>query len=102
MYNHFEFQDIAGIVYTIYESIGKSVVVPHCGSKTINVRLTVSPDSKAKPASATHNSAMANKFNAKRQRLKQRKLLKLEDDEDDSGSIGEFQMNLPIDQIEIK
>ena len=42
------FKDIAGIVYTIYESIGKSVVVPYCGSKTINVRLTVSPDSKAK------------------------------------------------------
>lgn len=31
-------------MYTIYESIGKSVVVPYCGSKTINVRLTVSPD----------------------------------------------------------
>lgn len=34
-------------MYTIYESIGKTVVVPYCGSKTINVRLTVSPDSKA-------------------------------------------------------
>lgn len=41
--------DIAGIVSTIYESIGKSVVVPHYGSKTINVRLTVSPDSKTRP-----------------------------------------------------
>lgn len=40
--------DIAGIVSTIYESIGKSVVVPHYGSKTINVRLTVSPDSKTR------------------------------------------------------
>nr|XP_017107585.1 protein naked cuticle isoform X4 [Drosophila bipectinata] len=40
--------DIVGIVYTIYESIGKSVVVPHCGSKTINVRLTVSPEGKSK------------------------------------------------------
>lgn len=36
--------DIAGIVYTIYESIGKSVTVPCNGSKTINVRLTVSPE----------------------------------------------------------
>ncbi|SPP76546.1 protein naked cuticle isoform X1 [Drosophila guanche] len=42
--------DIVGIVYTIYESIGKSVVVPHCGSKTINVRLTVSPEGKSKSA----------------------------------------------------
>ncbi|XP_014088333.2 protein naked cuticle [Bactrocera oleae] len=44
--------DIVGIVYTIYESIGKSVVVPHCGSKTINVRLTVSPEGKSKSAAA--------------------------------------------------
>lgn len=38
------FQDIAGIVSTIYESIGKSVTVPHYGSKTIQVRLTVVPE----------------------------------------------------------
>lgn len=37
-------QDIAGIVSTIYESIGKSVTVPHYGSKTIQVRLTVVPE----------------------------------------------------------
>ncbi|VVC91984.1 unnamed protein product [Leptidea sinapis] len=37
-------QDIAGIVSTIYESIGKSVTVPHYGSKTIQVRLTVIPE----------------------------------------------------------
>lgn len=36
--------DIAGIVSTIYESIGKSVTVPHYGSKTIQVRLTIVPD----------------------------------------------------------
>ncbi|XP_026731354.1 protein naked cuticle homolog [Trichoplusia ni] len=36
--------DIAGIVSTIYESIGKSVTVPHYGSKTIQVRLTVVPE----------------------------------------------------------
>lgn len=29
---------------TIYESIGKSVTVPHYGSKTIQVRLTVVPE----------------------------------------------------------
>ncbi|KAJ0182493.1 hypothetical protein K1T71_001862 [Dendrolimus kikuchii] len=41
--------DIAGIVSTIYESIGKSVTVPHYGSKTIQVRLTVVPeDGKAR------------------------------------------------------
>lgn len=64
-----DLQDIAGIVYTIYESIGKSVVVPHCGSKTINVRLTVSPDAK-KPA--------------KKQRLKTKRLFK--GDEEECGS----------------
>lgn len=37
-------QDIAGIVSTIYDSIGKSVTVPHYGSKTIQVRLTVVPE----------------------------------------------------------
>ncbi|CAG4989867.1 unnamed protein product [Colias eurytheme] len=36
--------DIAGIVSTIYESLGKSVTVPHYGSKTIQVRLTVVPE----------------------------------------------------------
>ncbi|XP_063616736.1 protein naked cuticle homolog [Cydia splendana] len=36
--------DIAGIVSTIYESIGKSVTVPHYGSKTIQVKLTVVPE----------------------------------------------------------
>lgn len=29
---------------TIYEAIGSSVKVPHCGSKTIKVKLTVSPE----------------------------------------------------------
>ncbi|XP_044765570.1 protein naked cuticle homolog [Coccinella septempunctata] len=36
--------DIAGLVTTIYEAIGSSVKVPHCGSKTIKVKLTVSPE----------------------------------------------------------
>lgn len=31
---------------TIYESVGKTVTVPHYGSKTIQVRLTVSPDQR--------------------------------------------------------
>lgn len=68
-------------------------MVPHCGSKTINVRLTVSPDAKSKSAPATQTTSVApNKYNAKRQRLKQRKLLKLDDEEDDSGSMGEFRV----------
>ncbi|XP_017041484.2 LOW QUALITY PROTEIN: protein naked cuticle [Drosophila ficusphila] len=61
--------DIVGIVYTIYESIGKSVVVPHCGSKTINVRLTVSPEGKSKaqpvvpvPVAAGFGSSHASKL----------------------------------------
>lgn len=75
-------QDIAGIVYTIYESIGKSVVVPHCGSKTINVRLTVSPDSKSKSG----DSVQSVKKSARKQRLKSRRLFKCDDDEEGSGS----------------
>lgn len=69
-------------MYTIYESIGKSVVVPHCGSKTINVRLTVSPDSKPK----SENSSNSAKKPMKKQRLKSRKLFKADDDEEGSGS----------------
>lgn len=38
------FQDIAGLVTTIYETLGSSVKVPHCGSKTIRVKLIVSPN----------------------------------------------------------
>lgn len=68
-------QDIAGLVYTIYESIGKSVVVPHCGSKTINVRLTVSPDAKSKTKKPTAGIA------SRKQRYKPRKLL--QSDEED-------------------
>lgn len=66
-------------MYTIYESIGKSVVVPHCGSKTINVRLTVSPDSKSKSGDSVKKSS-------RKQRLKSRRLFKCDDDEEGSGS----------------
>ncbi|XP_059615362.1 protein naked cuticle [Phlebotomus argentipes] len=67
--------DIAGIVSTIYESLGKSIVVPHYGSKTINVRLTVSPDAKVK--TPTKKAALINS----RRRYRPRKLLS-----DDEGS----------------
>ncbi|XP_050076846.1 protein naked cuticle homolog [Anopheles maculipalpis] len=75
--------DIAGIVSTIYESIGKSVVVPHYGSKTINVRLTVSPDGKtaaAKPASAAVKKAII----TPRRRYRSRKLISDDDGSDTS------------------
>ncbi|XP_065210575.1 protein naked cuticle homolog 1 isoform X2 [Planococcus citri] len=39
--------DIAGLVKTIYETLGQSIKVPHYGSKTIKVKLTVSPEKKA-------------------------------------------------------
>lgn len=68
------------MVYTIYESIGKSVVVPHCGSKTINVRLTVSPDAKSK----TKKAAAA--ITARKQRYKPRKLMQ-SDEEDGSQNL---------------
>lgn len=73
--------DIAGIVSTIYESIGKSVVVPHYGSKTINVRLTVSPDSKTKPHVV--NGKKTEKVQQRR-RYRPRKLVS--DEEDDNCS----------------
>ncbi|XP_049964577.1 uncharacterized protein LOC126485015 [Schistocerca serialis cubense] len=38
--------DIAGLVTTIYETLGSSIKVPHYGSKTIKVKLTVSPDQR--------------------------------------------------------
>ncbi|KAJ3640135.1 hypothetical protein Zmor_003451 [Zophobas morio] len=44
--------DISGLVTTIYEALGSSVKVPHYGSKTIKVKLTVSPDQR-KHVSAT-------------------------------------------------
>lgn len=53
--------DIAGIVSTIYESIGNTVVVPHYGKKTINVKLTVSPDAKS-------NNLLDTKTNLNRRR----------------------------------
>uniref|UniRef100_A0A1A9ZUB2 Protein naked cuticle homolog n=1 Tax=Glossina pallidipes TaxID=7398 RepID=A0A1A9ZUB2_GLOPL len=85
--------DIVGIVYTIYESIGKSVVVPHCGSKTFNVRLTVSPEGKPKSSKAKkipstvpkleHNSMSAIR---RHHRYRARKLIRSDDEDDDSNS----------------
>ncbi|KDR00757.1 Naked cuticle-like protein [Zootermopsis nevadensis] len=40
--------DIAGLVTTIYDTLGSSIKVPHYGSKTIKVKLTVSPDQRKK------------------------------------------------------
>lgn len=39
---------------TIYDTLGSSIKVPHYGSKTIKVKLTVSPD---KPTNAHANGA---------------------------------------------
>lgn len=57
------------------------MVVPHCGSKTINVRLTVSPDAKSKSGDFV-------KKTIKKQHLKSRRLFKCDDDEEGSGSGG--------------
>ncbi|KAG8239513.1 hypothetical protein J437_LFUL019095 [Ladona fulva] len=38
--------DITGLVTTIYETLGSTIKVPHYGSKTIKVKLTVSPDKR--------------------------------------------------------
>ncbi|CAG0880216.1 unnamed protein product [Darwinula stevensoni] len=45
--------DIAGLVRSIYEAVGNSVRLPHQGSKTIQVKLTVSPDRPPSPSSPT-------------------------------------------------
>ncbi|XP_058125977.1 protein naked cuticle homolog [Anopheles ziemanni] len=73
--------DIAGIVSTIYESIGKSVVVPHYGSKTINVRLTVSPDGKT---AATKSAVKKAIITPRRRGYRSRKLISDDDGSDTS------------------
>lgn len=93
--------DIAGIVSTIYESIGKSVVVPHYGSKTINVRLTVSPDSKTR-SHINSSYCNNNKKNedVPRRRCRPRKLLSDDDEEEDncSDTSGDGCQNLKISE----
>ncbi|XP_063974051.1 protein naked cuticle homolog 1 [Diachasmimorpha longicaudata] len=54
--------DIAGLVTTIYDTLGASIQVPPCGSKTIKVKLTVSPD-KGTGQGVTNNSANAKSTN---------------------------------------
>lgn len=81
--------DIAGIVSTIYESIGKSVVVPHYGSKTINVRLTVSPDAKTKPTSTVLPKVLKKAIITPRRRIRPRKLNSEEDGGDGSDTSGD-------------
>lgn len=81
--------DIGSIVSTIYDSIGKTVVVPHYGKKTINVKLTVSPDSKLQQQASANEQIHQNRANKKlqltpRRRYRPRPLLS--DDEDDDGS----------------
>lgn len=73
------------------------MVVPHCGSKTINVRLTVSPDSKSKSGDSAHSV----KKSSKKQRLKSRRLFKCDDDEEGSAS-GYFDNNQESTKTTIK
>lgn len=81
--------DIGSIVSTIYDSIGKTVVVPHYGKKTINVKLTVSPDSKNQQQPPANEQIHQNRVNKKLQltpRRRYRPRALLSDDEDDDGS----------------
>lgn len=94
--------DIAGIVSTIYDSLGKSVVVPHYGKKTINVKLTVSPDAKQQQQKALqsqeHQLFRANNKKhqlATRRRHRPRELLSDEDDEERSESNSDNLAPLP-------
>jgi len=51
--------DIAGLVTTIYDTLGASIQVPPCGSKTIKVKLTVSPDQRTSSNSSQQQSRNA-------------------------------------------
>ncbi|XP_020299657.1 protein naked cuticle homolog 2 [Pseudomyrmex gracilis] len=51
--------DIAGLVTTIYDTLGASIQVPPCGSKTIKVKLTVSPDQRSSSSQTSRNAATA-------------------------------------------
>jgi hypothetical protein len=90
--------DIAGIVSTIYDSIGKTVVVPHYGKKTINVKLTVSPDAKHQQKASTNEHIHQNRASKKLQltpRRRYRPRALLSDDEDDDGSDSDNLAPLP-------
>lgn len=81
--------DIGSIVSTIYDSIGKTVVVPHYGKKTINVKLTVSPDAKQQPQPSANEQTHLSRASKKLQltpRRRYRPRVVLSDDEDDDGS----------------
>lgn len=98
--------DIAGIVSTIYDSIGKTVVVPHYGKKTINVKLTVSPDAKQQQLPSTnehiHHSRASKKLQlAPRRRYRPRALLSDDEDDDASESTSDNLAPLPKMQNEV-
>ncbi|KAK9889086.1 hypothetical protein WA026_004357 [Henosepilachna vigintioctopunctata] len=52
--------DIAGLVTTIYEALGSSIKVPHYGSKTIKVKLTVSPEQRCDGEKHSENNKHSN------------------------------------------
>ncbi|KYN42310.1 Protein naked cuticle like protein [Trachymyrmex septentrionalis] len=56
--------DIAGLVTTIYDTLGASIQVPPCGSKTIKVKLTVSPDQRGSSSSQAPRNAAGTCLNA--------------------------------------
>lgn len=81
--------DIGSIVSTIYDSIGKRVVVPHYGKKTINVKLTVSPDAKFQPQPSANEPSHLSRASRKLQstpRRRYRPRVILSDDEEDDAS----------------
>lgn len=55
------FQDITSLVKTIYETLGQSIKVPHYGSKTIKVKLTVSPEKSFKGSNETSSPTSTSK-----------------------------------------
>lgn len=49
-------QDIGGLLQSLYDAVGSSISLPHSGTKTLKLRLTVSPD-KTKVQSVSTSAA---------------------------------------------
>lgn len=98
--------DIAGIVSTIYENIGNTVLVPHFGKKTINVKLTVAPELKCQQKTSTNEQIHQNRAEKKAQLAPMRRnkpLVLLSDDEDDgNGSESMSENLLPLPKMQNK
>lgn len=100
--------DIAGLISTIFENIGNTVEVPHLGKKTINVKLTVSPDSKHQqktvPKDEVHENRVskARKTQSAPRRRCQPNVLLSDDGVVEEGSESRSEIQAPLTKIQNK